>query len=197
VALLVLLMIWARLLTWVDKDSQDAHLPRIPLNSVFLCGMILGFVLFLMLPGFWVALGVFLVVMIAEIVTYLVLRSQKVGLNDLGREFNNWIKGFGGKEKEVKAEEGQVLLINKRGTPYAPPEADAPERAAFVAVQDLLTEPLRARADRAPNRRGGDAHAGDGMTTPPVDARDDGRPGVAFLKQPAPDLNDRCKPQTG
>src|SRR5262245_54405810 len=104
VVLLVLLMIWARLLTWTDKDSEAAHLPRIPLNTVFLGGLVLAFVLFMMLAGFWVALGVLLVILVAEVVTYLVLRNQKVGLNDLGRQFNSWIKGFGSKEKEVKAE---------------------------------------------------------------------------------------------
>ncbi|HEY7090917.1 MAG TPA: ATPase, T2SS/T4P/T4SS family [Tepidisphaeraceae bacterium] len=203
VALLVLLIIWARLLTWTDKDAEAAHLPRIPLNTVFLGGMILAFVLFMMLPGFWVALGVLLVVWIAEIVTYLVLRNQKVGLNDLGRQFNNWIKGFGRKEKEVKAEEGQVLLINKRGNPYAPPEAEAPERAAFVAVQDLLTEPLRRGADRIEMRptegAAGVKYWVDGVS---VDgrsiAKDDAAAAVTFLKQLAGlDLNDRRKPQSG
>ena len=39
---LILLALWARLLTWVDKDAVAAHLPRIPLNVAFLCGMVVG-----------------------------------------------------------------------------------------------------------------------------------------------------------
>src|SRR6476620_3369982 len=95
VTLLALLMLWARLLTWVDKDALAAHMPRVALNTAFLVGMIFGFLLFLMLPGFWVALGGFFVILAVEIATYLVLRNQKVGLGDLGKQFNNWIKSFG------------------------------------------------------------------------------------------------------
>ncbi len=29
---LLMLLLWARMLTWADKDAVYAHLPRIPLN---------------------------------------------------------------------------------------------------------------------------------------------------------------------
>ncbi len=37
---LILLVVWARLLTWADKDAVDAHLPRTPLNIAFLGGLV-------------------------------------------------------------------------------------------------------------------------------------------------------------
>jgi type II secretory ATPase GspE/PulE/Tfp pilus assembly ATPase PilB-like protein len=203
VALLVLLGVWLRLLTWADKDAEAAHLPRIPLNTAFLIGLILAFLLFLMLPGFGIALAVFMVVMLAEIATYLVLRNQKVGLHDLGKQFNDWIKGMGKKEKEVKGEAGQVVLINRKGNPMPPPESDSPELAAYTAVQDLLTEPLRRGAERIEMRPTEGAasvrYKVDGVT---IDgrsiARDDATAAVTFLKQLAGlDLNDRRKPQVG
>ena len=36
---LLVLMLWARLLTWIYKDAPAAHLPRIGLNFSFLSGM--------------------------------------------------------------------------------------------------------------------------------------------------------------
>ena len=48
--IILLLGVWARLLTWADKDAPIAHLPRIPLNIGFLCGLILAFALFFFLP---------------------------------------------------------------------------------------------------------------------------------------------------
>lgn len=201
--LLLFLGVWARLLTWTDKDAQDAHLPRIALNTANLAGLILAFLLFLILPGFWIALAVFVVVLIAEATVYLVLRNQKVGLGDLGKQFNDWIKGFGSKEKEIKAEAGQVLLINRKGNPIAQPESDSPDFAGFNAVQELLTDPLRRGAERI-EMRPTEAAASvkyqvdgvgiDGRSIP----RDDAAAAVLFIKQLAGmDLNDRRKPQSG
>ena len=52
IPLLVVVLIWARLMTWADNDAEAAHLPRIPFNVSFLAGLILAFFLFLYLPNF-------------------------------------------------------------------------------------------------------------------------------------------------
>jgi type II secretory ATPase GspE/PulE/Tfp pilus assembly ATPase PilB-like protein len=203
-ALLLLVLLWARLLTWIDKDALAAHLPRIPLNAGFLIGLIFAFSLFMMVPGFWLAVAVFLVIMVLEMSVYLALRHQKVGLKDLGQQFNAWIKGFGSKEKEITAAAGQVLLFNKKGNPIAPPESDAPDRAGYSAVQEMLTDPLRRGADRVemrPTDAGSasvqyfvDGVAVTGRSIP----KDDAAAGVVYFKQLAGlDLNDRRKPQVG
>src|SRR5947199_3953950 len=76
IPVIIVLMIWARLLTWIDKDSENARLPRIPLNMGFLGGMIFAFILFFFLPNFIVALLVLLGVLIVEVGVYLLLRKQ-------------------------------------------------------------------------------------------------------------------------
>jgi general secretion pathway protein E len=165
--------------------------------------MILAFILVLMLPGFGIALALFFVILVAEAAAYLVMRNQKVGLNDLGKQFNAWIKGMGKKEKEVKAEAGEVVLINRKGNPIPPPEADSPERGAFAAVQELLTEPLRRNAERIEMRPSEGAasvrYSVDGVAIEGrAIAREDAAAGVTLLKQLAGlDLNDRRKPQVG
>src|SRR3954469_2131591 len=132
---LIVLLIWARLLTWMDKDAIDAHLPRLMLNSVEIAVLILGLMVFLFMPSYLVALSVFLFAFIVDVGIYLGMRHQKVGLKDLSRQFNEWIKSIGkGKEKEVKVAEGAVGLIDKKGSTIAPPDAESPDAAAYEAV---------------------------------------------------------------
>ena len=144
----LVLLIWGRLLTWVDKDVQNAFLPRIPMNSGLLGGMILGVILFFFLPNFFVAFAAFLFCFAAECGTYLTLRKKKVGLDDLRKEFKLWLSSLGrGKDKEVKVVAGAVALFDKGGKGLEAPEIDTPDRPGYDGVQSMLADPLRKGAD--------------------------------------------------
>ena len=86
---LLVLLLWARLLTWIDKDAPAAHLPRDGINLGFLAGMIAGFALFFFLPTFLIAFSALLFLLIIEAGVYLGLRHQKVGLTDLKAQFRD------------------------------------------------------------------------------------------------------------
>src|SRR4051812_14371663 len=148
---LILLLIWARMLTWADKDAHAAHLPRLQLNAGFTAGMAIGYALFFILPTFIIAFAALFVVFGIEAGIYLFLRNQKSGLADLKVQFNAWIKSFssGGKsKKELKEIANQVTVLGKGGNPMPVPEgADDPNRPAFEGVQAALTEPLRKGAE--------------------------------------------------
>jgi type II secretory ATPase GspE/PulE/Tfp pilus assembly ATPase PilB-like protein len=146
IPLFIVLTAWARLLTWADKDADEAYLPRVPLNMAFAGGLVLALVLFFILPSYLIALPVFLVLFIAEITTYLLIRKQKVGLADLQTKFTSWVRSFGGKPKEIVAEAGAVGLIAKSGM-MAAPNADDPERVGYDGAQLVLTDTLRRGAD--------------------------------------------------
>lgn len=202
----VILLIWAKLLTWIDKDSEVAHLPRMALNTGFVCGMFVGFLLLLIVPGFALALTVFIVAMIGEIGVYLVLRNQKVGLQDLSKQFKKWLSSFGSKKgKEVSVGAGQVMLIDKKGTPFPPPDSESPDQTAYNAAQSMFTDALRRGADRI-EMKPADASAAatvrysvdgvwiEGRSVP----RDDASAAVSLLKRLAGlDINDKRKPQAG
>ena len=146
---LIVLWIWARLLTWMDKDAVDAHLPRMMLNSVMIGVLALGLLVFLFMPSYIVALSVFAFAFVVDMAIYLGLRHQKVGLGDLSKQFNNWIKNIGKKsEKEVKVAEGSVGLVNKAGNVIEPPDSESPDATAYEAVQKLLTDPMRRHAEQ-------------------------------------------------
>jgi len=203
-SLLVVIMLWARLLTWADKDAIAAKLPRLTLGAAWLGGFILAFLLFIFIPGFAVAFSVFLFFFAAEGAAYLLLRNQKIGLKDLNGQFRDWLDSLrkGGK-KEAEAAEGDVQLINKKGAVFAPPDSDSPDGVAYVAVQSILTAPIRRSAERV-EMRSTDAAATvkywvdgvvlDGESIP----KEEAAAAVTLLKQLAGmDLNDRRKPQSG
>src|SRR6478752_3440125 len=92
IPVVLLLLLWTRLLTWMDKDSEAAHLPRVGLNLGFLAGMAVGFALFLFIPGFLIAFPALFLIFGAEIGVYLHLRNKNVGVADLKKQFHAWIQ---------------------------------------------------------------------------------------------------------
>src|SRR5260221_8085353 len=110
IPVLILLLVWTRVLTWVDKDAQDAYLPREPINGGFIGGALLAFALFFILPNFWIGLGILLFLFAAEVGTYLIIRNNKVGLADLKSSLKKSFS-IGGKKKEHQAVAGEVALI--------------------------------------------------------------------------------------
>src|SRR5690349_18272519 len=130
IPVLVVLLIWARLLTWVDKDTVAAGLPRQGINAGLLGALVLGFLIFFFLPlGFFLNLLIAIVVLAISMGAYLVVRQQKVGLGDLSQSFKDWLGGmFSGKPKEATVAAGQVMLFNKGGVAQGAPGPEDPNK---------------------------------------------------------------------
>ncbi|HSI35891.1 MAG TPA: ATPase, T2SS/T4P/T4SS family [Tepidisphaeraceae bacterium] len=199
----VILLVWMRILTWVDKDAEAAYLKREPISGGFIAGAILAYALFFILPNFWICLGVLLLVFAGEIGTYLHIRKKKVGLDDVKRDLINFFKGKKKDNKPVTVEEGQVALIAKGGAVMTPPAPEDPDAAGYTGVQTVLGDALvrgAERIDMAP--ADGQAlvkYTVDGVayngSTMAIDAS---QAAVMYIKQIAGlDLNERRKPQKG
>jgi type II secretory ATPase GspE/PulE/Tfp pilus assembly ATPase PilB-like protein len=149
IPVLIVLLLWARLLSWADKDAVRALLPREWLNLGMLLGLIVAFILFLMLPSYGAALPVLIVVMLLEVGAYLGIRNSKVGLKDLKDDFRNWVAHKRGTDS-VKVLAGAVTFFDPggKGGPLPVPDSEAPERASYDGAQALLTDPLRKNAER-------------------------------------------------
>jgi type II secretory ATPase GspE/PulE/Tfp pilus assembly ATPase PilB-like protein len=199
---IVFLLLWAKAMTWMDKDAVAAHLPREALNTALFLSGIGAFILFYLLPNFWIALGTLFVVLAGTIGTYLGIRNQRVGLADLKKDFADWRAGLS-KGKKVDAREGQVLLATRKGAVVAPPEPEDPQRPGYEAAQVLLTEPLKKGAERIDLRPGDGAcpvqYWVDGVAYSSVSLdRAAAAAVIAFLKGVAGlEVEDRRKPQTG
>jgi general secretion pathway protein E len=203
IPVVLILLVWARMLTWVDKDAEAAYLPREAINGGFIGGAVLAFALFFLLPAnFWVGLAILIVLFGAEVGTYLIIRNKKVGLADLKDSLR---ESFTPKKKQKahQAAAGEVALIGKSGSVVTPPMADAPEAPGYTALQQILSDPMVRGAERI------DMAPADG--TAQVRYQVDGFPyngssltldasqaGVTYLKELAGlDLNERRKPQKG
>ncbi len=204
--ILVVLLIWARLLTWMDKDAIEAHLPRLMLNSVMVAVLLGGLLIFLFIPlgSYLVGLAVFLFSFVLGVGIYLGLRHQKVGLGDLSKQFNSWIKSIGkGKEKEVKVAEGAVGLTSRAGKTIEPPSSESPDALGYAGAQKLMADPLRRHAEQIEliPQEGAAAvkFIADGVPyTGTSMGRDEAAAAVTYLKKLAGlDAAEVRKPQTG
>jgi type II secretory ATPase GspE/PulE/Tfp pilus assembly ATPase PilB-like protein len=148
IPVIIVLLLWGRMVTWIDKDSAEILLPRVPLNTANLFGAVFAFFLFFMLPSYPIALTALVLIIGAELGVYLGMRNSKVGLGDLSQKFNDWLHSLKGGEKEIKVVQGEVQLIGRNGNLMAAPATDDPILPAFEAVQTLLTDPLRRNAER-------------------------------------------------
>jgi type II secretory ATPase GspE/PulE/Tfp pilus assembly ATPase PilB-like protein len=163
--------------------------------------MCVGFALFFFLPGFLISFAVLMVVLLAEVATYLILRNQKVGLGDLKEQFHNWLNSFKSKEKVAKEVPNQVTVLGKGGVAMEVPKGEDPNRPAFDAIQAALTEPLRKGAEMimlSPSENGvAVKYQVDGMDYKgTLLERANGAAAVTLLKSTAGlDVNDRRKPQ--
>ena len=203
IPLVVVLLIWLRLLTWADKDAQDAHLPRVLLNTAFMAGLIFAFALFLFLPNYWIALAAMFAIFAAELAVYLILRQQKVGLGDLSKQFNAWLHSFGSGKKAKVAKAGEVQFFGAKGDIIDVPENDAPERSGYDAIQEIFTQPFKLGAERVEMQPTEGAskvkYWVDGVSYEgqPVN-RNDASSAVLLLKGAMRlDISDRRKPQLG
>src|SRR5438045_2011093 len=71
---LILLALWGRLVTWIDKDAPQVLLPRQSINVGNVVGGALAFLLFFMLPAPIGLIALFAIIAI-EAGVYLVMRN--------------------------------------------------------------------------------------------------------------------------
>jgi type II secretory ATPase GspE/PulE/Tfp pilus assembly ATPase PilB-like protein len=159
VPVVLVLLMWTKLLTWVDKDAPALQLPGEKLNMALFGGVIVAFAAFFILPNFFIAFGVLVLCVGAEAGIYLHIRSKKSDFEDVKKQFSEWLKSLAGKKPEARpeVEEGKIAILDKKGAPIMPPEQKTPERAIYDAMQTALAEPLAKSAeqiDLAPEAEG-------------------------------------------
>ena len=204
IPLLLISVAWLRLMTWADKDAEDARLPREKTNLIHLGLWTLALVLCVYMPLYLIALPVYLLLFGVDIGIYLAMRNKSVGLKDLKQQFSDFYKNLGKpKELKVTASENAVVLIDRGGKAYRPPADDAPERPAYDTVQAVLQNPIRYNAQRIDLRptEGGSVirYSVDGVTLEGKSfPKEEAAAAIGLVKQLASlDISDRRKPQTG
>ena len=174
------------------------------MNSGMIAGLILGYALFILLPGYGLAIAALLLCFFADIGAYLGVRAKVVGLKDLKESLSNEFASLTGKNKpkKVVAVAGEVQIISKSSSPLEVPDAEAADAAPTMPRRSFWPNPCAVHFEKL------DLAAGDpSKVSYLVDGvRYDG-PGidrettsllVQYLKGAAGmDLGERRKPQTG
>ena len=203
IPVVLVLLAWAKALSWVDKDSEAARMKRDLINTALMVGFIGAFFLFIFLPNFFIAFGALLGVMGVEAIVYLQMRKAAVGLGDLKGDFKNWINNLGKKEKAVQEIAGAVQIVGANGNLLPAPKAQTPEAESYTGIQSLLTDPLVNNADVmevGPSEAGFTIkYAVDGVTyTGTSVSKTVGAAAIAYLKAAAGlDMGEMRKPQKG
>jgi len=201
---LVLLLLWARVLTWIDKDAPACRLPRHILNAGLWGGMAIAVFLFFFVPlGLAVDLSIFGGIFVVELGVYLGLRHQKVGLSDLTLQIKEMFQTKDKREKkEKKVAAGLLGVVNKAGVPMPVPDPQTPERDQFDAMQKVL-EPFKRGAERVEVTINGEFvtsnYLVDGFSYEGAKLdRNSASSAMTYLKFAAAlDINEKRKPQIG
>ena len=200
--IIVMLFLWAKLLPWVDKDAEAAHLPRQGLNMMNMGVFVAAHVAFIFLPNFYIALGVYLFLFLACTGVYLGLRNKQVGLADLKKKLFAKKKSDSSKNAAKAAGSGEVTILAKDG-PVMMPDDDEPTRPLFDSMQTLMGDPLRKDAERIELRPDGGGYVAyywvDGVAYElPNFTAEVGAGCIGYIKGFAGmDVEDRRKPQSG
>ncbi len=143
---LFLFFFWARILTWIDKDTKKVNLARQGINAGTVVMFLLGIGAFFFLQGFGLALGVFVALMAVSFGGYIGYRSSQVGLGDLkdslADDFGSMLRF--GKPKDEKSElaTGDFIFSPKSGQNIRNPDAEDPNYQGYIALCQLLMDPM-------------------------------------------------------
>jgi type II secretory ATPase GspE/PulE/Tfp pilus assembly ATPase PilB-like protein len=201
IPILLLMLIWARLASWADKDAVIAHMPREGINCMNFGVLLAATAAFFFLPNYGVALGVYAGLFVVNVGVYLGFRNKQVGLADLKKDLKNWRQIFTPSQK-LELKPGEVAILAKDG-PISAPDGEDPQRAAYDASQILLTEPIKKDAEKLEMRPIEGSYQtqywvdGIAYNLPNLDVNT-GAGTISYLKQYAGmDVEDRRKPQSG
>ena len=203
IPVVLVLLAWAKALSWADKDAEAARLKRDLINVGLMGGFIGGFALFIILPNFFIAFLALLAVIGVEAGVYLQMRKAAVGLGDLKGDFKKWVQGMGRPPKEVEEIAGAVQIVGSNGSLLPAPKINTPEAESYNGIQSLLTDPMVNNADvidMAPSETGLTVkYSVDGVTyTGASVSKTLGAAVVAYLKAASGlDMGELRKPQKG
>lgn len=144
---IVLLLGWAAVIQWIDRDTDRVKTKREQWNMVVMFGGLVGFLLLLAPPWagplYFAGLGAWLVLAGGSCLAYVIHRNGRVVPAARVLTADHFKRMFSGGEKKhtVKDRGQRVQLLDSTGKQVPLPE-DQEEGEAFFAVQDFLFDLL-------------------------------------------------------
>lgn len=206
IALVLVMMLWAMIAQWVDKDTVAVNTYRILWNLITISAGVVGMLVGLFVPIFWIGFPSMVVVIFGAAITYVVHRNALVPAADKVLTADHFRRlreeGLSRKKKVVEVKERVRLTTSDRKLVTVPTD-DIP-REQFRLTQDLFFNAFWRRASSVDVAPAGPEVAkviyhvdGIPLEDPPI-PRADGDAMVQYIKQIAGlNLEERRKPQKG
>lgn len=151
ILLLAALGVWAWLVGRLDKDAAYYYLDQKNWGMAHIGAGVLGFAVMLLVPIFWIAWPIGVLILAGEVYGYIAYRNTKVPADEKwsGMDILNKVQ----KEREIKAtekarSEAVLKLFSKDEEPLNVPFGEDPRAAAFELFQKLLVFSVERGADR-------------------------------------------------
>ncbi|MCG3130213.1 MAG: hypothetical protein FLDDKLPJ_00967 [Phycisphaerae bacterium] len=210
-ALVVLLLGWAAITSWVDKDTDVVKTKREQWNIIVMIGGFAGLAMFLLPPWkgplYFVGLGMFLLLAGGAQLLYVLHRNGRVVPTAKVLTRDHFRRILEGKEKKSAGAESKgtlVRLMNYEGKPVRPSDDDPELVVDYDLTQGFMHDILWRRASDVDlvrnNERYRMVYRVDGLPTerPEGLPLEDGDRVVRFLKGIAGlNIEERRKPQSG
>lgn len=154
--ILAVYLIWVRSAWWVDLDARKVHLPLTTWNPVLLASGLAGLAVFAVLPWFWLALFLALVLFLTPFFMYVNLRNQEVAEEDkvftprhISMVLRRALRLAPPAEEETGQKRIPIRFIGKTtnaGADEAARVARAQESKGYRAALEMVYEAIQRRA---------------------------------------------------
>ncbi len=145
----VLVGLWAYALAYIDKDLRYFFLPRQTWNMVHMGTGALGFLLFLLIPLFWIGLPLALLVCLSSLVGYHFYRNTKVKPGDRWRmSLDSFRQRWDDAQRAKQMQRATVNFIGADKKPKPVPVGEDARAPIHEALENLLEFALPRRAER-------------------------------------------------
>ncbi len=199
---IIFVLAWILLVKWVYDDAEEVATDEGLWTSVALVAGVLGTLIWLVIPIFFVGMLFYIVAVGGAGLSYVIHRNSRVADYDKVLTVDH-IKGlFGRREKETGEIEG-FLFITANNNEVPVPAPKTPDHFGYRAAYEILKDAAWRRASDialSPTHDGYSlTYSVDGATVkqPPVE-RERAEYFIHFLKNMANlDINERRKPQRG
>jgi len=141
--------LWAYALAYIDKDLKYYYLPRETWNSIHTAVGFLAFLLWLLIPWFWLGLPIAVLICFSSLIGYHFYRNTKVKPADRWRmSLDSFRQKWDEAQQQRMQQRASVSMLDQSGKALPVPTGEDPRVPVHEALENLLEFALPRRAER-------------------------------------------------
>jgi len=153
ILMLLVMLGWGHWVSMLDKDAEYFYLPRQRLNAMNVGVGAVAFLLWLLIPMFWIGLPLALLLLVGAGVGYSIIRNKEVPEAERWHLSADLVRDFLLKRREAAAQKEATLRFITMGSgsssSFKPvPLAEDPNYQSHLALEELLNAAFARHAQR-------------------------------------------------